>query len=138
MGNDRRTTTDGLEEEINDRILEATDEEILCDSTEAGEDTSAFAGRMREWLEKEMPEAGRRRLSGAQAAVERDRQAREAKATTHHPAAANDNSGRGLIDTMAARHERAAMSERDKKSIDEDEEELLDDGAWGDGEDDDD
>lgn len=132
MGNDHKKPTDGLEEEINDRILEATDEEILQDATEAGDDTSAFTTRMRDWLEKEMPEAGKRRLSGARAAVDRDQQDREARSAMRRQVPANDNPGRGAIDTMAARHERAAMSERDNKSLDEDIEELLDDGAWGD------
>ena len=132
MVNDKMSKLDRLEEAINDDILAMTPEEVLEEAKADGEDTAAFAQRMDAWLETALAQAGASRLSGARAALERDR-----SKTNIVPMKRSGSQSRPesfIPDTMAARNGKK-LSERDKDALDEDFDELFDDDAWNDDQD---
>ena len=132
---DKKSGFDRFEEEVLEDILSASDEEILEEAREAGDDPEAYAERMREWLKSAKVEAGKKRLSQAREALELDRQdSKSDVAKLRAPSAVNQN-GLFIPDTMAARLDKGDQSERDKRFEDEDVDELFDDGAWNDDKD---
>lgn len=135
MGNEKKPGLDHLEEEINREILAASDEEILEDALDAGDDAQAFASRMQAWLRGAKEDAGKTRLQNARAELERDRQRSSATVVPMRKAPHGGRPKMLLPDTMAARHGKG-LSERDKAALAEDFDELLDDAAWSKNEDD--
>lgn len=132
---DKKTGFERFEEEALEDILLATDEEILEEAREAGDDPEAYAARMKEWLHDAKAKAGKKRLSQAREALELDRRNSTSKVTRLRPPSTNERKAPFIPDTMAARLDKGDQSERDKKFEDEDFDELFDDDAWNDDKD---
>ena len=130
MNDDKMTGLDRLEEEINEQILAASDEEIMGDAEEAGDDPADFAARMRVWLKEAEIEAGQRRRLDARAELEKDHRNNSPTVVALRKSKGNLRPDSFMPDTMAARHDSGGMSEGDKKALDEDLDELFDDDAW--------
>lgn len=130
---DEKTGFDRFEDEVLEDILSATDEEILEEAHEAGEDPETYAERMREWLQAAKAETGKKRLLQAREALELDRRNSKSKITKlRAPFSIDERNVAFIPDTMAARLEKGDQSERDKKFEEEDFDELFDDDAWND------
>lgn len=127
MATDAKKGMERLEEEMNELLLAASDEEILEDARAAGDDTAAFAARMRESIERAKVEAGQRRLQQARAEIEK----RKSEAGRVIPMRRPTDRPRGYVpDTLAARHGKDGLSEKDRQGFEEDMDELYDDDAW--------
>lgn len=73
MTKEQKTAHEKLERLSNalaDQIDSLTDEEILAEAIEAGEDVDAIAARTKELIESVVKEVGRRRLSNARASYD--------------------------------------------------------------------
>ena len=131
MADDKKTFQDRLAEEIDEAITNASDEDVRKEADEAGEDIAAFGDRMRTWLETAKDEVAEMAMKDAAAAAVRDRATREQKVVSvvqHRPGSRPDSF---MPDTVAARHGKK-LSERDRKGIEKDLEDLFDDDAWPD------
>ena len=129
MAKDKKTGIDRLEEEMEKQILETPKEELLEESRAQGRDPEKFAAHMRALVSKVKTEAGKARRAEARARLEQERKAgaanvvrmpipeREQASMAYHP------------DTMAARHGNK-LSERDKKAMEDDANELFNDNVW--------
>lgn len=135
MAKDKKTFQDRLAEEIDAAITNASDEDVRKEAEEAGEDISAFGDRMRAWLETAKDEVAETAVKEARAAAEKDRAARNQNVVLITPSKTNNRPDRFMPDTIAARHGRK-LSEKDRKGIEKDLEDLFDDDAWPDKKDD--
>lgn len=129
MVNDKMSKLDRLEEAINEDILAMSPDEVLAEAKADGEDTTGFAKAMDAWLQGAVAQAGQSRLKSAREALERDRSKDNVFPMKKREATPRPESS--FPDTMAARNGKE-LSERDKAALDEDFDELFDDGAWGD------
>lgn len=125
MTNDKMTFEYRLAEEINEDLLNASDEEILNDAEAAGLNIRAFANRMRSALapaprmaENEAPKKDA--ASNTPSKVRPLSRAKELK-----------ESSAFVPDTIAARQGKA-LSNKDKVDLEQDLEDLFDDDAWND------
>lgn len=134
MANDVKKGFERFEEEMNKQLLEASDQEILEDAKEAGDDTEAYAARMREWLESANVEAGRARRERAKA--ELGKVSRRSVTVVEIPRRKSSlDRGAFQPDTLAARHGKK-LSDRDREAMEDDASELYDDDAWPENKDD--
>lgn len=131
MAKDKKTFQDRLAEEIDEAISNASDEEIRKEAEEAGEDIAAFGDRMRAWLETAKDEVAEIAIKEAKHAAEKGRAARNQIVVSIDPRKQKNRPTSFMPDTVAARHGKK-LSERDRKSIEKDLEDLFDDDAWPD------
>ncbi|WP_321365455.1 hypothetical protein [uncultured Celeribacter sp.] len=131
MAKDKKTFQDRLAEEIDEAITNASDEDIRKEAEEAGEDIAAFGERMRAWLETAKDEVAEMTMKEAKAAAEQDRATRDQNVISMDQRRPGNQSGNFMPDTVAARHGKK-LSERDRKGIEKDLENLFDDDAWPD------
>ena len=131
MDNDRKTGIDRLEEEMERRIQEASKEELLKEAREDGRDPAEFAARMRAFVLDARAEAGKTRLTEARSLLDRKRQGGASDVVRFPTPARERDSKEFQPDTMAARHGKK-LSERDRKAMETDADELFDDDAWND------
>jgi hypothetical protein len=96
-GNSDREALDRLGDALVEDILAASDEAILAETKQDGEDPEAVAADMRALFEKVVAARGKARMAAAKAAVAADRQ-RSAAVIPLNPAAA-----RRLLDRAMAR-----------------------------------
>lgn len=136
MANDKKTGVDRFKDEVVQDILAASDEEILEEAREAGEDPEAYAEGMRQWLAAAKAKAGKRILAQARQDLERDRQNTETKVVRLRQDSKGPHVGGFVPDTVAARLENDDQSDRDKKFEKDDLNELFDDDAWNSGDED--
>lgn len=129
MANDKKTGIDRLEEEMEKQILETTKEELLEEARANGRDPAEFAARMRAFVSDAKSKAGKARRAEARARLDQDRQAGAAN-VVKMPTPAREQARKAYQpDTMAARLGKR-LSERDKKAMEDDANELFDDDAW--------
>lgn len=131
MAKDKRTFQDRLAEEIDEAITVASDERIQKEAEEAGEDIAAFGDRMRAWLESAKDEVAEIAMKEAKAAADRDRAMRDQNVVSMAQRMPESRPDSFMPDTVAARHGKK-LSERDRKGIEKDLEDLFDDDAWHD------
>ena len=131
MAKDKKTFQDRLAEEIDEAITNASDEDIRKEAEEAGEDIAAFGDRMRAWLETAKDEFAEMAMKEAKAAAEQDRATRDQNVVSMAQRRPANRPGNFMPDTVAARHGKK-LSERDRKGIEKDLEDLFDDDAWPD------
>lgn len=131
MAKDKKTFRDRLAEEIDEAITNASDEDIRKEAEEAGEDIAAFGDRMRTWLETAKDEVAEMAMKEAKAVAEQDRATRDQNVVSMAQRRPVNRPGNFKPDTVAARHGKK-LSERDRKGIEKDLEDLFDDEAWPD------
>tara|TARA_R110001592_G_scaffold278348_1_gene545629 strand:+ start:1346 stop:1759 length:414 start_codon:yes stop_codon:yes gene_type:complete len=131
MAKDKKTFQDRLAEEINDAITNASDEDIRKEAEDAGEDIAAFGDRMRAWLETAKDEVTEMAMKDAKAAADEDRATRNQNVVSITPSRPKIRPDSFMPDTMAARHGKK-LSDKDRKGIEKDLEDLFDDDAWPD------
>lgn len=131
MAKDKKTFQDRLAEEIDEAIGNMSDEEIRKEAEEAGEDIAAFGNRMRAWLETAKDEVAEIAIKEAKAAAEKGRAVRSQNVIPMAPGKPRTRPDIFMPDTVAARHGKK-LSERDRKGIEKDLEDLFDDDAWPD------
>ena len=136
MAKDKKTFQDRLAEEIDKAITNASDEDVRKEADEAGEDIAAFGDRMRAWLEPAKDDVAAMAMNKAKIAAEKDRATRNQNVVPMPQFSPKRRPANFLPDTVAARYGRK-VSERDKKGIDKDLDDLFDDDAWPDNKDDD-
>lgn len=129
MAKDKKTFQDRLAEEIDEAISNASDEEIRKETEEAGEDIAAFGHRMRAWLEFAKDEVAEIAMKEAKATAEKGRAARNQNVVSIDPSKQKNRPDSFMPDTVAARHGKK-LSERDRKGMEKDLEDLFDDDAW--------
>lgn len=135
MANDRKTGIDRLEDEMEKLILEASKEELLEEARANGGDPAEFAARMRAFVSDATMKAGKARIAEARARLDEDRRNGAAN-VVRLPTPAREQARKAYQpDTMAARHGKK-LSKQDRKAMEDDANELFDDGAWNDGRDD--
>ncbi len=129
MAKDKKTGIDRLEEEIERQILETSKDELLEDAHAQGRDPAEFAARMRAFVSNSKTEVGKIRRTEARKRIEQDRKVNVAN-VVRMPTPAREQARKAYQpDTMAARHGKK-LSERDKKAMEDDANELFDDDAW--------
>lgn len=131
MAKDKKTFQDRLAEEIDEAITNASDEDIRKEAEEAGEDITAFSDRMRAWLETAKDEVAEMAMKEANAAAEKDRATRDQNVVSMSQRRPGRRPDSFIPDTVAARHGKK-LSDRDRKGIEKDLEDLFDDDAWPD------
>jgi hypothetical protein len=131
MAKDKKTFQDRLAEEIDEAISNVSDEEIRKEAEEAGEDIAAFGHRMRAWLETAKDEIAEIAIKEAKAAAEKGRAVQNQNVVSMTPSKPRTRPEIFMPDTIAARHGKK-LSERDRKGIEKDLEDLFDDDAWPD------
>lgn len=131
MAKDKKTFQDRLAEEIDEAISNVSDEEIRKEAEEAGDDIAAFGSRMRAWLETAKDEVAEIAIKEAKAAAEKGRAVRNQNVVSMAPSKPRTRPDISMPDTVAARHGKK-LSERDRKGIEKDLEDLFDDDAWPD------
>lgn len=131
MAKDKKTFQDRLAEEIDEAITNASVEDVRKEAEEAGEDIAAFCDRMRAWLETAKDEVAEMAMKEAKAAAEKDRATRDQNVVSMPQRRPGSRPDSFMPDTVAARHGKK-LSERDRKGIEKDLEDLFDDDAWPD------
>ena len=131
MAKDKKTFQDRLAEEIGEAITNASDEDVRKEADEAGEDIAAFGDRMRAWLETAKDEVAEMAIKEAKAAADKDRATRDQNVVSMVQRRPGSRPDGFMPDTVAARHGKK-LSERDRKGIEKDLEDLFDDDAWHD------
>jgi hypothetical protein len=131
MANDKNTFQDRLADEIDEAITNASDEDVRKEADEAGEDIAAFGDRMRAWLETAKDEVAEMAMKEAKAAADKDRAMRDQNVVSMAQRTPRSRPDGFMPDTVAARHGKKP-SERDRKGIEKDLEDLFDDDAWPD------
>ena len=131
MANDKRTFQDRLADEIDEAITNALDEDVRKEADEVGEDISAFGDRMRAWLETAKDEVAEMAMKEAKAAADKDRATRDQNVVSMAQRSPKSRPDSFMPDTIAARHGKK-LSERDRKGIEKDLDDLFDDYAWPD------
>ncbi|MDV4146475.1 hypothetical protein [Shimia sp. FJ5] len=131
MANDKKTFQDRLAEEIDEAITNASVEDVRKEAEEAGEDIATFGDRMRAWLETAKDEVAKMAMKEAKAAAEKDRAAHNQNVVSMSQRRLGSRPDSFMPDTVAARHGKK-LSERDRKGIEKDLEDLFDDDAWPD------
>ncbi len=136
MAKDKKTFQDRLAEEIDEAITKASDEDVRKEAEEAGEDITAFGDRMRAWLETAKDEVAEMAMKDAKAAADKDRAMRDQNVVSMAQRRPRNRPDSFMPDTVAARHGKK-LSERDRKGIEKDLDDLFDDDAWPNKKDDD-
>ena len=131
MANDKRTFQDRLADEIDEAITNALDADVRKEADEVGEDISAFGDRMRAWLETAKDEVAEMAMKEAKAAADKDRATRDQNVVSMAQRTPKSRPDSFMPDTIAARHGKK-LSERDRKGIEKDLDDLFDDDAWPD------
>lgn len=131
MAKDKKTFQDRLAEEIDEAITNASDEDVRKEAEEAGENIAAFGDRMRTWLEEAKDDVAEMAMKEAKAAADKDRAARNQNVVSMAQRRPGRRPDSFMPDTVAARHGKK-LSERDRKGIEKDLEDLFDDDAWPD------
>lgn len=131
MAEDKKTGIDRLEDEMERQILDTPKDELLEEARAQGRDPAEFAARMRAFVSNAKLEVGKARRAEARTRLEQERQAGETN-VVRMLTPTHENARKAYQpDTMAARHGKK-ISERDKKAMEEDANELFDDDAWND------
>jgi hypothetical protein len=131
MANDKKTFQDRLAEEIDEAITNASDEDVRKEADEAGEDIAAFGDSMRALPETAKDEVAEMSMKEAKAAADKDRATRDQNVVSLAQRKPGSRPNSFMPDTVAARHGKK-LSERDRKGIEKDLEDLFDEDAWPD------
>jgi hypothetical protein len=129
MAKDKKTFQDRLAEEIDEAITNASDADVRKEAEETGEDIAAFGDRMRAWLETAKDEVAEMAMKEAKAAAEKGHATREQNVVSMPQRRPESRPASFMPDTVAARHGKK-LSDRDRKGIEQDLEDLFDDDAW--------
>jgi hypothetical protein len=129
MANEKKTGIDRLEDEMEKQILETPKETLLEEARVAGRDPAEFAARMRTFVSDAKVTAGKARRAEARARIEKGGKI-GAVNIVRMPTPTQEKERQAYQpDTMAARHGKK-LSERDRKAMEDDANELFNDDAW--------